>query len=342
MEISLPDEKGRVQILNTHTKKMRDSGMMESDVDLAELAVETKNFSGAEIEGLVKSASSFALNRQVDATNGIKIKEGKITINRADFLMALKEIKPAFGKDTNEFQNCMRNGIIKYGPKVDKLLQNGGLFVQQVRNSTRTPLVSVLLEGPPGSGKTALASKLAAESDYPYVKLISAENLVGYSETAKCTRITKIFEDAYKSPVSCIVVDDIERILDYVRIGPRFSNAILQTLLVFLKKEPEKGRKLLILVTTSNRRILEDLEILECFNSNTILTIPQISNKEEFIYVLRELKTFEDDLDLQKAATSFSRPISVKKLIMIAEMAKQAPASMVCERFCQIMIDSEQ
>ena len=32
-------------------------------------AVKTKNFSGAEIEGLVKSATSFALNRQVDVSD---------------------------------------------------------------------------------------------------------------------------------------------------------------------------------------------------------------------------------------------------------------------------------
>ena len=52
-----------------------------------------------------------------------------------------------------------------------------------------------------------------------------------------------MFEDAYRSPLSCIVVDDIERLLDYVRIGPRFSNAVLQTLLVLLKKEPPKVKK---------------------------------------------------------------------------------------------------
>ena len=33
------------------------------------LAERTKNFSGAEIEGLVKSAASFALNRQVDVND---------------------------------------------------------------------------------------------------------------------------------------------------------------------------------------------------------------------------------------------------------------------------------
>lgn len=68
MEISLPDEKGRLQILNIHTSKMRDNGVMHHDVDLAELAANTKNFSGAEIAGLVKSATSFAFNRHVKVT----------------------------------------------------------------------------------------------------------------------------------------------------------------------------------------------------------------------------------------------------------------------------------
>src|SRR5947207_12475368 len=56
MEISLPDEFGRSQILKIHTSKMRANGVMDSDVNLAELARQTKNFSGAEIGGLIKSA----------------------------------------------------------------------------------------------------------------------------------------------------------------------------------------------------------------------------------------------------------------------------------------------
>ncbi len=38
----------------------------------------------------------------------------------------------------------------------------------------------------------------------------------------------QVFEDAYKSPMSIIILDDIERLLEYVAIGPRFSNAVLQ------------------------------------------------------------------------------------------------------------------
>lgn len=70
----------------------------------------------------------------------------------------------------------------------------------QVRNSAKTPLLTALLEGPAGTGKTALAASMGIDSDFPFVKIVSAENLVGYSEAAKCQAIAKVFDDAYKVP----------------------------------------------------------------------------------------------------------------------------------------------
>ena len=50
VEISLPDEKGRQQILKIHTNKMEANSFLAQDVDIVELAERTKNFSGAELE----------------------------------------------------------------------------------------------------------------------------------------------------------------------------------------------------------------------------------------------------------------------------------------------------
>lgn len=55
--------------MQIHTGRMQENSFLGHDVDLAKLAEQTKNFSGAELEGLVKSATSFALNRQVDVTD---------------------------------------------------------------------------------------------------------------------------------------------------------------------------------------------------------------------------------------------------------------------------------
>ena len=52
--------------------------------------------------------------------------------------------------------------------------------------------------------------------------------------------MVRIFNDAYKSSLSCILIDNFERLIEYVDIGPRFSNAILQALLILIKRLPDK------------------------------------------------------------------------------------------------------
>jgi vesicle-fusing ATPase len=121
MEISLPDEHGRHQILHIHTAKMRTNGVMDRDVDLNELAKLTKNFSGAEIGGLVKSAASFAFNRHVKVGTiaGISDDVENLRVNSDDFANALDEVHPAFGVSEEELAQVIQNGIIHYDTSVD-------------------------------------------------------------------------------------------------------------------------------------------------------------------------------------------------------------------------------
>jgi vesicle-fusing ATPase len=92
--------------------------------------------------------------------------------------------------------------------------------------------VSLLLHGPPASGKTALAATIAMASEFPFVKLISPESMVGYSELSKMSQIKKVFDDAYKSSLSVVVIDNIERLVgmyslqfdsSYSRLGSHWS-----------------------------------------------------------------------------------------------------------------------
>lgn len=340
MEISLPDEKGRLQILSIHTAKMRTNGVMDRDVDLTELASLTKNFSGAEIGGLIKSATSFAFNRHVKVGTiaGISEDVENLMVNRRDFMNALDEVHPAFGVSEEELIQVIQNGIIHFDAVVDEILRSGQLFVEQVRSSTRTPLVSVLLHGPAGAGKTALAASIAQSSDYPFIKLISPDGMVGFSETQKVAAITKVFADSYKSPLSVVVVDNLERLLDWTPIGPRFSNAILQVLLVLFAKRPPKGRRLLVIATTSLRPILTELGLAETFDSE--LRVPPISNLAALEYVLREVELFDSSDERRQAIRMLEDAgfaltakdddtsrlhIGIKKLLSVIEMARQEP-----------------
>lgn len=120
MEISLPDAEGRHQILRIHTAKMRTNKVMDDDVNLEELAQLMKNYSGAEIEGFVKSATSFAFNRHVKVGTfaGISDDVENLRVNRNDFLQALEEITPAFGTAEEEIQEVIQNGIIEFDSEI--------------------------------------------------------------------------------------------------------------------------------------------------------------------------------------------------------------------------------
>jgi len=351
IEIGLPDEAGRIQILNIHTLKMRESGSLAKDVSIPLLAKQTKNFSGAEIEGLVKSASSFAFLRHVAKDNLTATQDiDNLKVESEDFERALTEVKPAFGvQDEEELQLYYRNGVVPFGDAFVRLSETLKELAHQVEVSTRTPLLSVLLSGEKGSGKTALVAKLAAQSGFPLVKLITADSMIGFSEQAKCSKIVSVFEDAYKSPLSLIIIDDIERLLDYVILGPRFSNSVLQALLVLINKVPPKeNRKLMVIGTTAIPHLLEDMGLTKVFNVK--LDIPLLETAGEVEAVLRHMldsaeeqssgndksnPSSYNDGELKLIAEHCSKPIAVKKLLLVLEMSRQGESVLTCNRFME-------
>lgn len=325
VEIGLPDTKGRLQILNIHVRNMREANRLAPDVTarLPEMAEKTKNFSGAEIEGLVKAASSFALERCIDHKDLGKAPDTKkLVLQYDDLVRALDDVEPKFGAKSQELKAYYRNGFVTYGESFDMLHSSLQRLVDQVRVSTKTPLLSVLLHGSRATGKTALAARLAVDSGFPFVRMISADEMIGHSDVSKSQMIHKVFMDSYKSPLSLILIDDIERIIDYVPIGPRFSNTVLQTLLVLLKKiPPDENRRLMVIGTTSVARNLEDLGVTESFSVSQ--HVPLLEEPSAIAKVLKKSANMDTN-----AATSIAKqiikPIGVKQLLMVAEMAQQA------------------
>ena len=328
IEIGLPDEKGRLQIFNIHTKKMRENKVLDDDVDLAQLAKMTKNYTGADIESMVKLACSNALSQGINFSNS-KInftKEHKV--NMKNFLDAFGEIQPMFGVNSNELENSIQFGMINYGENYEILSSKISSLFEQIKNSQSISLLSVLLEGEPGCGKTALASYLALHSGFPYVRIISPESLVRFMESGKYTSIYNTFEDGYKSPYSIIILDNIEKLIEYIRIGPRFSNLLLQTLTVFIKKlPPKKGKKMLIIGTTSCASHMEDLGLVECFDRR--IQIPNLTKKEIF-NVLKNYQCKEDD---REKIANLVQNLPIKQLCFLIDRALQKNHVLQYENF---------
>ena len=328
IEIGLPDEKGRQQIFNIHTKKMRENKVLDDDVDLAELAKITKNYTGADIESMVKLACSNALSE------GLSFGSSKINVNKEhkvnmkNFLDAFGEIQPMFGLKSTELENCIQFGMINYGTNYEILSSKISSLFEQIKNSNVISLLSVLLEGEPGCGKTALASFLALHSGFPYVKIISPESLVKYMESGKYNAIYNTFEDGYKSPYSIIILDNIEKLIEYIRIGPRFSNLLLQTLSVYIKKlPPKKGKKMLIIGTTSSAAQLEELGLVEAFDRR--IQIPNLTKKE----ILNVLKNYECQNEEREKIANLVQNTPIKQLCFLIDRALQKNPVLMYENF---------
>ncbi|KAK6438046.1 transport between ER and Golgi ATPase protein [Oleoguttula sp. CCFEE 5521] len=338
MEISLPDEHGRQQILKIHTSKMAANGVMGNDVNIAELAKRTRNFSGAEINGLVKSASSFAMQRHIKVGTVAAIDDSimDMKVMMADFVRALDEVKPLFGVSEEDLSRAVEGGIIKFSPHIDKILETGAEFINQVKSNT-TPLLSVLVHGPRGSGKTALAARIAIDSEFPFIKLVRPMDMIGMNEMQKIQYLQKVFTDAYKSPLNILVLDDLDLILDWVPLGPRFSPSVLAAIKGLMKNKPPLGRPLLIFATTSEKTVMQQLQI----SFNQQIAVPNVNTQQELAHIMHDSGQFED---IQRAIqmieeTTGSRDIGVgvQQVILGIQTAMQVEDR--TGRFAEVMSD---
>lgn len=140
-------------------------------------------------------------------------------------------------------------------------------------------MASILLYGETGSGKTSIAADFAKNSKFTYVKLITPERYIGVNSIGKTNGINKIFDDAYKSKSSLIVIDNIERLIEFVQAGPDFNNHILQTLMTLIRKIPPNPEcRLLIVGTSSNYPAMDLLDIVKIFSLK--LEIPLLNDHE--------------------------------------------------------------
>jgi vesicle-fusing ATPase len=132
--------------------------------------------------------------------------------------------------------------------------------------------------------------------------------------------------DAYRSSSAIIFLDDIERIIQFTPVGQRFSNVILQTLLILLKKAPPSSTRLMIVATTAVSRFLEDLQLTTIFN--IVLHVPQLEGADVFKRVLQAFAPphFGDEL-IEEVSKSICRPIGLKQMLLVIEMAAASAAA---------------
>jgi transitional endoplasmic reticulum ATPase len=216
IEIGVPDKKGRLEILQIHTRNMP----LAEDVNLKKLAEVTHGYTGADIAALCREAAMKALRRYLPEINldeeriPPQILE-KMVVKMEDFMNAYKEITPTAMREiyvevpTVKWKDV--GGLEKVKAELTEAIEWPLKRPNAFKRLGIKPPKGILLYGPPGCGKTLLAKAVANESEANFISIKGPEifsKWVGESEKA----IREVFRKGRTAAPSIIFFDEIDAI----------------------------------------------------------------------------------------------------------------------------------
>ncbi len=306
VEISVPNEDGRLEILQIHTRGMP----ISEDVNLKNLASELHGYTGADIKSLCREAAMKSIRRYLPE---IDLESEKIPseilksmeIRWVDFYDAMHEVVPTAMREfyverpkvwwqdvggLEATKEALRDNLIVAMKKPDKFLKMG-----------IKPPKGALLYGPPGCGKTLLARALATESGANMILVRGPEILskwVGESEKA----IREIFRKAKTSSPCVVIFDELDSLARF-KVGE--GGGVGETILSQLLTEIEEGSSSrVVIIGISNRPDLLDSSMLRAGRLDLILYVqpPDEKGRFEIIKILADKMPIANDVNLKEIA----------------------------------------
>jgi len=209
IEIGVPNESGRREILEVHTRRMP----LAADVDVDRIAGRTHGFVGADLESLAVEAAMAALRRSRRDPDVPEL--SSIRVTRADFESALSAVEPSAmreyvaEKPTEGFEGV--GGLEEAKATLERAVTWPLQYAPLFEAANTDPPTGILLYGPPGTGKTLLARAVAAESGVNFIHVRGPELLDRYvGESEKSVR--EVFERARQTAPTIVFFDEIDAI----------------------------------------------------------------------------------------------------------------------------------
>ncbi len=277
LRINSPDESGRKEILQIHTRGMP----LDSDVDLNEIASRTMGFTGADVNILCKEAALKSIKPYFSDLKNLQDKVptrilDKIKVSRQHFIDALKMVEPSALREVMIVKPHVKwedvGGLEDAKEKLRELIELPLVRPDLFKRAGIKPSKGVLLSGPPGTGKTLLAKAVATEANANFISIKGPELIskwVGESEK----HIREIFKKA-RQVAPCIIFFDEFDSISKVR-GTSLSDSterMVNQLLTELDGV-EELEKVMILAAT-NRRDLIDPALLRPGRIDSIVELP--------------------------------------------------------------------
>jgi transitional endoplasmic reticulum ATPase len=309
IEIGIPDEKSRLEILQIHTRGMP----MESDVKLEEMARVTHGFVGADLQALAKEAAILAVRRVLPEISMEETKVpaktlNKIKVRMQDFQDALRDVQPSAMREVLVQAPDVKwediGGLTSVKEELTEAvewpLKYGKLFL---KGDVKAPK-GILLYGPPGTGKTLIAKAVANESEANFISIKGPELIskwVGESEKG----VREVFRKARAAAPCVIFFDEVDAIAPKRKSGESDSQVTERVVSQLLTEmdglEELKG---VVVLGATNRPDIIDEALLRPGRFDKLLRIPP-PDKEGRIEILKihtKKKPLAKDVDIVKLA----------------------------------------
>ena len=333
IDIGVPDDKGRLEILNIHTQKMR----LSSEVNIEEICKETYGFVGADLAQLCTEAAMQCIREKSEFFD---IDEEKIDntvlnslfVSQDNFRGALSQSNPsAFRETAVEIPNITWKdigGLENVKRELQETVQYPVEHPEKFEKFGMQPSKGVLFYGPPGCGKTLLAKAIANECQANFVSIKGPELLTmwfGESEN----NVREVFDKARQASPCVLFFDELDSIArargggsgDAGGAGDRVINQILTEI------DGVGVKKNVFVIGATNRPDILDPAIMRPGRLDQLVYIPLPDRKSRiqiFKATLRKSPLAKEvDLEiLAKATNGFSG----------------ADITEICQRACKFAI----
>lgn len=308
--IGVPDQEGRLEILQVHTRGMP----LAEGLDLKKLAASTHGFVGADLEALAKEAAMRSLRRvlpQIDLEKESIPAEvlNKIIVSMDDFQGALTEVEPSAMREVLVEVPDIRWSDIGGLKEVKQELEESVEWPLKYRDifdyaHTRAPR-GILLYGPPGTGKTLLAKAVANESEANFISIKGPELLskwVGESERG----VRDVFHKARQAAPCIIFMDELDSIVPTrgVSMGDsQVTERVISQILTELDGL-EELRDVTVIGAT-NRPDMIDQALLRPgrFDKLLYVPVPDLEARKEIFQIHLRQKPLAKDISINDLAS---------------------------------------
>src|ERR687885_843756 len=216
IEIKVPDKRGRLEILQIHTRNMP----LDTDVDQDRVAAVTHGFVGADLEYLCKEAAMKCLRRLLPELNLEDEKLApemlnKLIVTMNDFESAIRDVMPSAMREvyleSPDIPWSAIGGLEEVKRELQEAVEWPLRYPELYTKLGHSMPKGLLMHGPSGTGKTLLAKAVATESEANFISVRGPELLskwVGESERG----IREIFRRARQAAPCVVFFDEIDSI----------------------------------------------------------------------------------------------------------------------------------